>query len=59
MITYKLNKGFDGMPTSSVNRYDSESALVLSIPFNSSNTDYQKYLEWIAKGNTPEPADES
>ncbi len=22
------------------------------------NSDYQKYLEWLAKGNTPEPADE-
>ena len=28
------------------------------IPFNVDNTDYQKYLEWLAAGNTPEPADE-
>lgn len=28
------------------------------IPFDLNNTDYQKYLEWVAKGNTPEPADE-
>ena len=28
------------------------------IPFDEANTDYQEYLEWKAKGNTPEPADE-
>ena len=26
------------------------------IPFDESNTDYQKYLEWLAEGNEPEPA---
>lgn len=27
------------------------------IPFDPANTDYQKYLEWLAAGNLPIPAD--
>jgi hypothetical protein len=27
------------------------------IPFDPDNTDYQTYLEWVAEGNTPEPAE--
>ena len=29
----------------------------LSVPIDEANTDYQKYLEWVAEGNTPEEAD--
>ena len=32
--------------------------ILLSIPFDPYNTDYQEYLKWIDEGNTPEPADE-
>jgi hypothetical protein len=28
------------------------------IPFAEGNIAYQAYLEWLAEGNTPEPADE-
>ena len=28
------------------------------VPFDEANTDYQKYLEWLAEGNEPLPADE-
>ena len=28
------------------------------IPMDEANTDYQVYLEWVAQGNTPLPAEE-
>lgn len=28
------------------------------IPFDLANADYRAYLEWLAEGNTPLPADE-
>ena len=28
-----------------------------TIPFDPGNTDYQDYLEWVAEGNTPDPAE--
>jgi len=28
------------------------------IPFDPANTDYQKYLTWLAEGNEPLPPDE-
>jgi len=32
--------------------------VLLSIPFDPDNTDYQEYLKWVAEGGVPEPADE-
>ena len=31
--------------------------VITTIPFDPGNIDYQEYLEWVAKGNTPDPAD--
>ena len=29
------------------------------IPFDLANRDYQAYLTWLEKGNTPEPAEDN
>lgn len=55
MINYKLLKsGYVGVEPNTVLRLPD----LTCIPFDPANTDYQKYLEWLAEGNTPEPADE-
>lgn len=56
-IAYKLNRPFIGAEPDSVTK-TSEDGSVAIVPFNAANSDYQKYQEWVALGNTPEPADE-
>jgi len=51
MVTYKLVNGLDGKPMC-VNRSDG-----WSIPIDPENYDYRRYLEWLAAGNEPLPAD--
>ena len=37
-------------------KIDSTKSQKTFIPFNSDNTDYQEYLEWVKLGNTPQEA---
>ena len=47
---YKLANGKDGQTVCILQPN-------LCIPLDPDNTDYQKYLEWVAAGNTAEAAD--
>ena len=52
MTTYKLIKDPIDKTVRSVLKDSS-----YFVPFDEANTDYQEYLEWVAEGNTPDPAD--
>jgi hypothetical protein len=55
-MTYRLVKNpFNGRKDV-VNKM-MEGGVMLSIPFDPANTDYQQYLKWLEEGNTPLPAD--
>ena len=55
MTIYKLNKHSTKSEPTSVTLTDG-SGVVLNIPFDPDNIDYQAYLEW-AKNNTADPVD--
>ena len=56
MAIYKLNKHSTESEPTSVTLTDGN-GVVLNIPFDPDNIDYQAYLEW-AKNNTADPVDE-
>ena len=57
MAIYKLNQHSTESEPSSVTLTDG-SGVILCIPFDPNNIDYQEYLEWKAiDGNEPEAAD--
>tara|TARA_Y100000114_G_scaffold116379_1_gene110653 strand:+ start:1149 stop:1316 length:168 start_codon:yes stop_codon:yes gene_type:complete len=55
-MTYKLVKDPMTGVVDTV-EYSDSSNIIRSIPFDEANTDYQEYLSWVAKGNTPKEAD--
>ncbi len=55
MAIYKLLKDPLGDGTPCGVRLKSENK---GIPFDPDNIDYQEYLAWVDKGNTPDPPDE-
>ena len=54
-MNYKLSKSPASGKINSVTRI--EDTFIVSIPFDSDNTDYQAYLKWLDEGNTPLPAE--
>lgn len=52
---YKLHRSILTNEISVVNKIVDN--VLMSIPFDPANIDYQEYLEWLAEGNTPEPAE--
>ena len=55
-MNYKLTPVFRDEPQS-VWKFDEDGVARMCIPPNPANTDYQEYLEWLAEGNEPLPAD--
>ena len=55
-MKYKLfnNSNGSNQGATKFNDDGTEIAFLFSDP---DNTDYQKYLAWVAEGNTPEPAE--
>ena len=55
-MKYKLIKDIISNKTNIVLKTN-DNEIKSYIPFDEGNTEYQKYLDWVAEGNTPEAAD--
>ena len=56
-MTYQLVTQDPDMPGNCAVKKLTEGQNPMYIPSDESNTDYQEYLEWVAEGNTPDPAE--
>ena len=54
-IKYKAHKDFDNTTVISYTKWDDDN-LLMSIPKDEANTDYQEYLNWVSAGGTTESA---
>ena len=55
-MTRSIEADFIKSLSSGLNWIDDADKIIF-IPKDDSNTSYQEYLEWVAEGNTIEPAD--
>ena len=52
-VSYRLHNNIRGQLVCVI-RTSSEDNMQYSIPIDEDNSDYKKYLEWVAEGNTAE-----
>tara|TARA_Y100000114_G_C11736880_1_gene316685 strand:- start:183 stop:368 length:186 start_codon:yes stop_codon:yes gene_type:complete len=61
MAKYKLRNTFsykeDGTTVDVTVQDVLDTETKIAIPKDEANRHYQEYLEWVAEGNTPDPAD--